>query len=144
MAASWRGTTKGGGRYIVAREAGTGPLMSRGRGRLSFACRCNEPPFLLQKSKALRKNDKFLSLTTVSCTSLALLRVVRDKPCTARNGWNGWKIIVSLDPFDFFLSTRLDYFRKRSKRILDVVVKFIVYAFQDESPLFVLEIWIRC
>lgn len=83
MAASWRGTTKGGGRYIVAREAGTGPLMSRGRGRLSFACRCNEPPFLLQKSKALRKNDKFLSLTTVSCTSLALLRVVRDKPCTA-------------------------------------------------------------
>lgn len=136
MAASWRGTTKGGGRYIVAREAGTGPLMSRGRGRLSFACRCNEPPFLLQKSKALRKNDKFLSLTTVSCTSLALLRVVRDKPHTAfANRWNGWKIIVSLDPFDFFLSTGLDYFRKRSKRILNVVVKFIVYAFQDASPL---------
>lgn len=108
MAASWRGTTKGGGRYIVAREAGTGSLMSRGRGRLSFACRCNEPPFLLQKSKALRKNDKFLSLTTVSCTSLALLRVVRDKPHTAfANRWNGWKIIVSLDPFDFFLSTGL-------------------------------------
>lgn len=68
MAASWRGTTKGGGQGDISSlgklERGPWCLEDEEVGYLSPVGATSRPSFQ-EKSKAFRKNDKFLSLTTV-------------------------------------------------------------------------------
>lgn len=127
MAASWRGTTKGEGQGDISSlgKLERGPWCLEDEvGYLSPVGATSRPSFM-EKSKAFRKNDKFLSLTTVYKSLLREISFCQSFEWTKDNCFDRSFRLFSFW-FDWIVS-------------LDI----IVYPFQDVESLFVLSQWPR-